>query len=287
MKSPIIIIGMHRSGTSMITRYLEESGIYMGSKKSMGPNEETVLFQRLNEFIFAQKNITWDNSYNNVFSNEFLRDNLSRVIKNLLSNPIRTGRYFGSRYNIFGKNLLNFDVDWGWKDPKSTLNLDVWSKVFPDARIIHIYRNPLDVASSLRSREFRLVENMQFNFKTFRKELFLSKKPFFVQSARVCNIDEGINLWKEYINHSMEADKFFKNVIHVCYENFLDDPSSVLKSLFRFLNRDLSSDLLLSIANNIQPSRKFAFLEDEELLNIYHKRKNEFNMGLINYDKII
>ena len=32
--SPIIIIGMHRSGTTMLSRQLEALGVFMGKKKT-------------------------------------------------------------------------------------------------------------------------------------------------------------------------------------------------------------------------------------------------------------
>lgn len=31
--SPVIIAGMHRSGTTMITRMLEEAGLFVGKRK--------------------------------------------------------------------------------------------------------------------------------------------------------------------------------------------------------------------------------------------------------------
>jgi hypothetical protein len=41
---------------------------------------------------------------------------------------------------------------WHWKCPTATLFLDFWLDVFPDAWLVHITRDPLDVAKSLMSR---------------------------------------------------------------------------------------------------------------------------------------
>lgn len=40
--SPILIIGMHRSGTSMITRKLESLGLFLGNEKD--ENDEAFFF---------------------------------------------------------------------------------------------------------------------------------------------------------------------------------------------------------------------------------------------------
>jgi hypothetical protein len=44
---------------------------------------------------------------------------------------------------------------WGWKDPRNSITLPVWLKLFPDARVIHIVRNGVDVAESLYRRQQR------------------------------------------------------------------------------------------------------------------------------------
>ncbi|MBW1793701.1 MAG: sulfotransferase [Deltaproteobacteria bacterium] len=41
---------------------------------------------------------------------------------------------------------------WGWKDPRTTLTLPLWLKLFPKARIIHVIRNGIDSALSLWRR---------------------------------------------------------------------------------------------------------------------------------------
>ena len=50
---------------------------------------------------------------------------------------------------------------WGWKDPRNTITLPVWRKIFPDAGVIQIFRNGLDVALSLHRRE--MIRHFQKN----------------------------------------------------------------------------------------------------------------------------
>ena len=54
---PLIVLGMHRSGTSLIVRLLSDLGIHMGSWLSR--DAESVHFQRLNRRIFAAAGSNW------------------------------------------------------------------------------------------------------------------------------------------------------------------------------------------------------------------------------------
>ncbi|WP_299160565.1 sulfotransferase [uncultured Eudoraea sp.] len=285
-KAPVIIIGMHRSGTSMLTRFMEESGIFMGSKKSMGKNEESFFFQRINEWILYQKNVTWDNPYNLQFSNEHINKNIVKVIqKRIASNASRI--YFGGKYRLWGNNLLNYSKRWGWKDPKNTLTMDIWSSIFPNAKVIHIYRNPIDVANSLHIRELKIESEFKTTLKTKIKEKYLVKKPIYSQSLRVNNIEEGIKLWEEYIAEALKAETYFKNVIHLGYEEFLTKPVENLKKLSIFLGIEVDADLIRSISSKINKDRIFAFTENEELRKIYTRHKNNSLFNKLNYSKII
>ena len=54
------------------------------------------------------------------------------------------------------KRCQQFPV-WGWKDPRSTLFLDLWAECSPDIRFVLLYREPYEVVSSLcrRLRKFK------------------------------------------------------------------------------------------------------------------------------------
>ena len=58
-RPPIIIVGMHRSGTSLVTRLLEQLGLFVGCEKD--ENNESLFFQELNDWILCQAGATWDN----------------------------------------------------------------------------------------------------------------------------------------------------------------------------------------------------------------------------------
>jgi hypothetical protein len=45
---------------------------------------------------------------------------------------------------------------WGFKDPRLCVVLPLYLKLFPKAQVVHIRRNPNDVAASLGKRKKRM-----------------------------------------------------------------------------------------------------------------------------------
>ena len=79
-ESPLIFVGMHRSGTTLISHFLDDIGFHMGTKKCK-MNNESVFFQRMNKWILWLHNAEWDSPENLDYSNEFLRDHILRFIR--------------------------------------------------------------------------------------------------------------------------------------------------------------------------------------------------------------
>src|SRR5690606_6756805 len=127
-KSPLIIIGMHRSGTTMITKLLEKLGLFMGSNQEV--NSESIFFHRLNQWIMVQSNSAWDNPVPAHFKSDFHHQNINRVLEAHLSGFGRY-KYLGNKFFFKYKSLKQIDFEWGWKDPANTLTIDHWKAVFP------------------------------------------------------------------------------------------------------------------------------------------------------------
>ncbi len=277
---------MHRSGTSMLTRFMEESGVFMGNPKNMGKNQEAFFFQKINEWVLYQKGSHWDNVSNLKFKSEFTDSNITRVILERL-NSYKTYNYLGFSKFIKSKNLLSTDFSWGWKDPKNTLTLDIWKRIYPEAKIIHIYRNPIDVANSLYVREKNIEDSFKHSKKLKRKEFSLLKKPCYNQSVRASFLEEGVQIWEEYIRIAIESEKLFGNYHSICYEDFLDNPKTTLENLASFLKIETNPDLINSISSKIKPDRKYAFLKDKELVQLYDKIKDKDIIKSLKYSNIL
>ena len=76
---PTIILGMHRSGTSILTRILEKLGLFVGCRKD--ENNEALFFLKFNDWILKQANATWDNPYNYKLSGEDFKNLMSNLAK--------------------------------------------------------------------------------------------------------------------------------------------------------------------------------------------------------------
>lgn len=141
--TPIIIIGMHRSGTTLLTRILFESGAFVGPNVS--PNFEDVNFQRINRYLLASEGAHWANPYpfiSQLHNEDFIRSKATLAQKLLVE--------YSEQYEWIASNQL-----WVWKDPRNTLTLPIWLALFPEARVVHLIRNGIEVALSLQRREIR------------------------------------------------------------------------------------------------------------------------------------
>ncbi|HEY9771935.1 MAG TPA: glycosyltransferase [Coleofasciculaceae cyanobacterium] len=136
-QSVIIMTGMHRSGTSLTASLLQSAGIYIGDRL-MGENTGNAKghFEDLDFVEFHQS---------------VLRSQDLSVAGWTEQNKIQVQQ----QYLAKAQNLISARQDravWGWKDPRTTLFLDFWSQLIPDAKYIFIYRSPWEVIDSLFRR---------------------------------------------------------------------------------------------------------------------------------------
>ena len=117
-------------------------------------NWESNHTRRINQFIFRQINATWDHvtPFNNLYkSNDHARQ-IELLMRSFINRRFILD-HFGLSDSIAIKPKSGKTWFWGWKDPRNTFTLPFWKAIFPAAKIIHIYRNPVDVALSLKTRE--------------------------------------------------------------------------------------------------------------------------------------
>ncbi|HZR78680.1 MAG TPA: sulfotransferase, partial [Chthoniobacterales bacterium] len=143
-RPPIMIIGAHRSGTSATARALELLGLQIG--QDLDSHREPRALQILHEEYLHRIGAAWHSPepfLNWIASAKgkgdcvsYLRDNLER----------RFSRIFGYRRNPKGfwlRMRLKMGEPWGWKEPRTTLFAPAWLQIFPEARILHVARDPL------------------------------------------------------------------------------------------------------------------------------------------------
>ena len=101
--SPILLSGMHRSGTSMVTNILNKCGLIIGNKLDL--NNESLFFQRINTWMMSLLGSSWD--IPKVFDkiNKEIREDIVCQLKKLITSRANT-LYFGWT-NIIKKGSFN------------------------------------------------------------------------------------------------------------------------------------------------------------------------------------
>src|SRR5215213_9963324 len=139
---PVCIAGMHRSGTSLVSRLLQDSGLYLGPASDLIPAKpanpegfwENRRFVRLNQKMLRALGGTWDNPP--AVPASWLSDRILAY----RSEAVALVREFEGR------------EPWGWKDPRNCLTLPVWQALLGRFPVVIVVRNPLEVAQSLHMR---------------------------------------------------------------------------------------------------------------------------------------
>jgi hypothetical protein len=140
----LIIAGMHRSGTSLITHWLNECGLQVGENLlGAGLGNVEGHFEDI-EFLKLHEEILIDNHLPSTGLTEAHNIPVSIYHKEKLKSIIRV------KNNLYDQ--------WGWKDPRTCLFLDTYKELIPDARYLIIVRDYKSVVSSLLQRDFKNFE---------------------------------------------------------------------------------------------------------------------------------
>lgn len=283
-KAPLIIIGMHRSGTTMITKMLEKLGFFMGREQEV--NSESIFFHDINHWIMVQSNSAWDNPVPETFKNDFHKNNLKRVIE-LQMKGLKRYKFLGKDKFFKYKSIKNLDINWGWKDPVNTLNIEVWKAVFPNARVLHVYRNPIDIAESLRVREHKVQGRFKLTLAKQMHEKLLTSRRLYNRSVRLFDIHEGVSLWEKYIEAAVMAKQQYGDLwLDVKYEDFLDQPKAFLSTITDFVGLETSQEVINQLTKEIKNDRKYAFLQDENLMKLYESVKDRDLITKFGYNNL-
>ena len=275
-KPPIIITGMHRSGTTLLTKILEACGIFLGSKKFM--NEEAIFFQDINRWLLYQANTAWDAPEAFGYVNRPFEVNALKAIEwRMKSRHIKD--YLGTSKTLKYRSLRKIDFDWGWKDPVNSITLNLWMQAFPEARIVNIIRNPIDVALSLKNREEKRIKKYSQQGVTPREKKLI-KKPAYNQSYRVLDLKQGIGLALSYM-HLNEAHlkNYPAQSIQLQYEQLLQNPMKELKQVLDFLQISPDHEHIKNATELIQSDNGYKFVKEPGMEEIFEalNLSTEFN----------
>ena len=263
--APILIIGMHRSGTSLLSRTLAEAGLFLG--QSVNVHHEANLFMALNDWILLNLSGHWDQPPQPlcVETDTALQKVFTSYLQAFLMGPMGA-RYLGLSRTLRYQTIINQTGPWGWKDPRNTLTWPVWQHIFPDARLIHIARHGADVAASLSDRsrwEMEIVPERPDA--RFWVRWVIGRRRRVAESPATMDVDRSFALWDHYVSTSRRhVEAAGDKALELRYEDLLADPMPALSRILDFCGLEKSEAEVVRLAQPFKPDRAYAFLAKPE-----------------------
>lgn len=136
MSRILVITGMHRSGTSLFAGWFERAGVDLGPRQlAPRPDNPFGYFEDV-DFVEFHEDVLHARGQNILVPRDL-------TVELTPNERARAQALVAARA---GRAL------WGWKDPRTSLLLDLWGELVPDAQFLLLYRHPFDVALSLARR---------------------------------------------------------------------------------------------------------------------------------------
>ncbi len=189
----VVILGMHRSGTSMTAGILTKLGVDMGKKllgKSAGNPKghfEDKDFIELNKKILRIAGGDWkEPPYNKMILMQ--KDKFRKQINSMIR--------------------MKESALWGWKDPRTSLTIELYLSYLKNPYFIVCHRNPLAIGNSLDRRKNQSI-----------------------------SVQSGIKLTKVY---EERINNFFKKFpelkrLDLKYDSVVANPSKTINEIIQFL----------------------------------------------------
>jgi hypothetical protein len=262
MNGPFVIVGMHRSGTSLVSRILDRSGVFMGL--DLQEDHESKFFIKLNKWIYENAGADWARpmALQELMDYEPAKKKVEEYVKSRVSSK-SSKKYSGKRLK---KGLFDLDSKWGWKDPRNGPTLPIWKEIWPEMKIIHVTRHGVDVAASLQARSSKNWEQDESRFSKWVKMYrWKDSKSPIRRGQRAATLSHALEFWSEQMeveNKNLEECEF---VLEVRYEDLLTKPKSAIKQIWNFIDIERDDSLLEDISQSIDGSRAYAYKKDEEM----------------------
>lgn len=195
MNNILIILGMHRSGTSLISRWIHSCGLNLGDRLmgagigNINGHYEDIDFHDLHESIFENHSIP--HGALQKVGGLSLDHNEKEQLRELVTQ----------------KNSLH--SDWGWKDPRTCLFISEYARLLPEAAVLVVYRDFNEVVDSLARRH---VKELRARRRKVRQSVLQKKLLDYAET------------WIEYnesILDTIEAESI-SNYMLVNYTNLLE-----------------------------------------------------------------
>lgn len=252
----------------MLIRMLDALGLFIGVDKD--DNYQAWFFQHLNTWFLRQSGGSSEHPkpIHDLLENKEARTLVVDYTRYLLKTP-RVLPFLGWRKYLCYRTLFGLDIPWGWKDPSTTFTLPLWLDIFPDAKIIHIYRHGVDVANSTRAKAQRRQPQ------TWKHKLYYKVKPYhwlrpkrgnFVRGLRSASLEGAFSLWEEYVSEARTHIRNSHNqTMELKYEDLLAEQRGFLESLASFCELPVDDRAISRMQGWVNKDRAYAYRANPQL----------------------
>lgn len=262
--SPILVIGMHRSGTRVVVDVLDKLGVFMGADRQ--GDGESVSFMQINEGILHQCGAFWSEpmSAHFMLAQPEIVEQLAASTRERLAEQLpKYAGPSGWHLEASGAPLPAF----GWKDPRNTFTLPVWKEIFPNLRAIHIIRHGVDVAASLTRRHGKAIRAATGESAPSALTVIRDHALGVLSSRRGWMLPEAFTMWEQYVEKArQECAALGARALEIRYEDLLVQPDEVIPVIAKFCGISLQGQQAAP-RDGLEPGRAFAFRGDPDLVD--------------------
>ena len=216
---PVIVLGMHHSGTSILAEVLHRHGVFMHA--NMRHFESRFFTSTVNNRAVMGGGGNW--AANPIMPVDAVLAKLDDVRKLIEKKAYR--RYADAGYD--GRSR------WGFKDPRTCVVLPLYLKLYPNARLLHIVRDEEDVASSLA--------------RSNKKGVGVKPDPAF-----------WAELWRQHVGRAREYGRRHPHYYEFRYEDFCQRPVEVARPIFAYLELPFSAAAERFVRQNVHADKQTA-----------------------------
>ena len=193
-----VILGMHKSGTTLISRILHHSGINMGD---------------------------FDDAVSYDEGNQYERNKTQRINLDILGcgdahsldvvDPVRSiseGSSAPGQIHELVTGLNEKYKNWGFKDPRTCLTYPIWKKHLPEHKVIYVIRDPLELWHHYRKYipNRKIVQRTIHGWKALRAWYIYNRmlfsyirsevRPHIIQFREFMKTNQSLTKLGEYVN---------------------------------------------------------------------------------------
>jgi glycosyltransferase involved in cell wall biosynthesis len=141
---PVVIAGMHRSGTSLVANFLSSLGVHMGDRLLPADARNPHGYFEDADFVALHGRILSAATVDEPGHRDWGWTESERLDRGRLPGFLDEARALAA--GRAGRSGI-----WGWKDPRTTVLLDFWDEILGgEALYVLVYRFPWEVADSMQ-----------------------------------------------------------------------------------------------------------------------------------------